>query len=171
MSPMMSNTDALPNRSAPTQAITKTALIVWRIRTALESILVALIPIGYGILMRYVPMPTWMLYVLISLFVLFFIVYVIIGPYLRWKKFKYEVYDEEIEVQYGVIIVKRTLIPMIRVQHVDTEQGPLLRKFGLAAVTISTAATTHRIPALTVDVADELRNRIVKLATVADDDE
>ncbi len=167
----MSNQEYLGIRPAPSQAIAIQALTVWRIRTSIEALFVAILPIGYGIMMLYVPFPSWMLYVLIGAFVIFVIIHVIVAPFLRWKRFKYDVYDEEIELQYGVIIVKRTLIPMIRVQHVDTEQGPLLRKFQLAAVTVSTAATTHRIPALTLDVADELRNRIVKLAAVADDDE
>jgi len=53
--------------------------------------------------------------------------------------------------------VKRTLIPMIRVQHVDSSQGPLLKKYRLASVTISTAATVHEIPALDEEEAEELR--------------
>ncbi|MEB1806771.1 MAG: PH domain-containing protein [Bacillaceae bacterium] len=170
MSQTMSNQEFMSKPPAPSRAIARKALTVWRIRASIESLFVALVPIGYGILMLYFPMPVWMLYILIPAFVIFVIVNVIVAPYFRWKRFKYEVYDEEVELQYGVIIVRRTLIPMIRVQHVDTEQGPLLRKFDLAAVTISTAATTHRIPALTTSIADELRNQIVKLAAVADDD-
>ena len=37
---------------------------------------------------------------------------------------------------------------MIRVQHVDTVQGPILRKYQLASVIVNTAATAHEIPAL-----------------------
>jgi uncharacterized protein len=66
--------------------------------------------------------------------------------------------------------VKRTLVPMVRVQHVDTVQGPLLRKYGLATITISTAATTHEIPALDMFEADNLRSSISALARVAEDD-
>ncbi|WP_236034995.1 PH domain-containing protein [Alkalihalobacterium elongatum] len=171
MSQTMSSHEFMSTRSTPSKSIARKALTVWRIRASIESLFVALIPIGYGIMMFYWPMPPWVLYILILAFVIFIVVHVIVAPYLRWKRFKYEVYDEEVELQYGVIIVRRTLIPMIRVQHVDTEQGPLLRKFDLAAVTISTAATTHRIPALTTSIADELRNQIVKLASVADDDD
>ena len=64
---------------------------------------------------------------------------------MRWR---YEVRESEIELQHGIFIVKRTLIPMVRVQHVDTSQGPILRKYDLAEITISTAATNHTIPAL-----------------------
>ena len=50
-------------------------------------------------------------------------------PNIRWKIWRYEVREQEIEIQSGLFIVKRTLIPMVRVQHVDTEQGPILKKY------------------------------------------
>jgi Uncharacterized conserved protein len=59
---------------------------------------------------------------------------------------------------------------MVRVQHVDTEQGPLLRHFGLSTVSISTAAGTHKIPALSDNVASSLRDAISELARVVDED-
>lgn len=59
---------------------------------------------------------------------------------------------------------------MIRVQHVDTNQGPILKKYGLATVEISTAATIHKIPALELAEAEELRYYIGKLTRVADED-
>src|SRR5699024_360874 len=75
-----------------------------------------------------------------------------------------------IYIQHGILVVSRILVPMIRVQHVDTKQGPILRKFNLASVTISTAATTHEIPALIEADASALRDRISTLARVDEDD-
>lgn len=59
---------------------------------------------------------------------------------------------------------------MIRVQHVETCQGPFLRKYQLASVEVSTAATVHTIPALDIQEADELRRYISKMASVEDED-
>lgn len=59
---------------------------------------------------------------------------------------------------------------MVRVQHVDTKQGPLMSKFVLASVTISTAAGSHEIPALKEEIADELRDHISILARVVEED-
>lgn len=91
-------------------------------------------------------------------------------PKLRWLRWRYEVREQEIELQHGLFVIKRTLVPMVRVQHVDTEQGPILRKYDLASITISTAATNHTIPALITSEADEMRIRISTLARVAEDD-
>ncbi len=78
--------------------------------------------------------------------------------------------EEEIELEEGIFIKTRTLVPMIRVQHVDTNQGPILRKFKLASVVVHTAATAHEIPALEEDEAEELRFSISRLARVAEED-
>ena len=91
-------------------------------------------------------------------------------PKIRWDHWRYEVREHEIEIQHGLFVVKRTLIPMVRVQHVDTTQGPILKKYDLGNISISTAATVHTIPALVMDEADALRARISELARVAEDD-
>lgn len=94
-----------------------------------------------------------------------------IVPYIRWRHWRYAIDEHEIDLKRGILVITRTLIPIKRVQHVDTRQGPILRHYGLATVTISTAATTHEIPALSEEVADEARNRISNLARIAQDDD
>jgi membrane protein YdbS with pleckstrin-like domain len=108
-----------------------------------------------------------------SLFLIALIIYIAIAavmPKLRWQRWKYDVSDKEIDMLRGIIIKKRTLVPINRVQHVDTRQGPVYRKFKLASVTISTAATTHEIPALDNETADELRNTISTLVRKVEGD-
>lgn len=61
-------------------------------------------------------------------------------------------------------------MPFIRVQNTDTRQGPILRAFGLASVTVSTAANNHVIVGLDVQVADQLRDRAAELARLARED-
>ncbi|WP_100407270.1 PH domain-containing protein [Bacillus solitudinis] len=157
-------------RSLPSQQISVKALPAWRLQAFFESLLFALLPIGYGVLLYFFSFPYWILWTLIGLYLLLVIMTVFILPSLRWRHWRYDVLEQEIDLQHGVFIVKRTLIPMTRVQHVDTEQGPLLRRYKLAAVSISTAATVHKIPSLTLEIADELRDRIAALASVAEDE-
>ncbi|MBU8907318.1 PH domain-containing protein [Desertibacillus haloalkaliphilus] len=158
-------------RAEPRQRISKHALPVWRFKAVIESVVIALVVVGYGFISYFLQLPTSLLVFIIIVFVLGSLIHIFVVPNIRWKRWRYDVLESEIDLQYGIIIVKRTLIPMNRVQHVDTEHGPLLRKYGLAAVTISTAATVHQIPALTHEVADDLRDRIASLAAVAEDDE
>jgi len=90
-------------------------------------------------------------------------------PEVRYRRWRWEVREEEVRLQEGLIVVSLTVIPMVRVQHVDTAQGPIMRALGLTDVHIWTAAGKHVIPALADDHASQLRDRIALLARVTDD--
>jgi membrane protein YdbS with pleckstrin-like domain len=90
-------------------------------------------------------------------------------PLLRWRTWRYEVRDEEIDLLRGAVVVRRTLIPMTRVQHVDTQRTPLSDLFDVRAVTVHTAADSHAIPALRPGDAAAIRDRIAVLARQPDE--
>ena len=154
----------------PKKRISPKALKVWRIYGVLESLAVALLAAGAIVLTNIFEWPQWVTVIAVSVFIIFTYVFAYLLPMIKWKRWRYEVREQEIELQRGIFIVKRTLVPMVRVQHVDTVQGPILKKYGLSTITISTAATVHEIPALNMEEADELRNSISQLARVAEDD-
>ncbi|MFB6467372.1 PH domain-containing protein [Cytobacillus sp. Hz8] len=154
----------------PQKRISEQALTVWRISSAIFSIIPLLVVIGVAVSTYFFEWPMWILITAIILFLLYIFIFVYLFPEIRWKRFRYDVREKEIELQSGILIVKKTLIPMVRVQHVDMKQGPLLRKYQLASVTVSTAATIHEIPALDEEEAEELRVFISRLARVVDED-
>jgi uncharacterized protein len=92
-----------------------------------------------------------------------------ISPELRYRFWRYEIRPDEADLQHGWLTRTRQLVPMARIQHVDTRSGPLDRRFGLASVVLYTAAGAALIPALAVDVAAEARDRIATLANLHDD--
>ncbi|MEX0681647.1 MAG: PH domain-containing protein [Balneolales bacterium] len=147
------------------------AVNAWRITGAISSMTYWIIPLGYGaVAVGGLGWPEWPAYVLGGLFLMITMLEATFIPYIRWKHWRYNVDRHEIELQRGIFVIIRTLIPIRRVQHVDTQQGPVYRQFGLASVTISTAGDTHEIPALSETVADELRLKISEYARMARDD-
>ncbi len=154
----------------PQKRISEKALSVWRITGAMTSVMIMVMAGGVIWLSNVFSWPVWVVIAAVAAIILHVYLYVYLFPLLRWKRWRYEVREQEIELQQGVFVVKRTLVPMIRVQHVDTRQGPLLKKYGLATVDVSTAATVHEIPALPMEEAEELRQFISRLARVADED-
>jgi uncharacterized protein len=90
-------------------------------------------------------------------------------PSLRWRHWRWEVRPEAIDIRRGTFTIRRTLLPMIRVQHVDTTRGPVEQSLDLATVVIHTAAGSHSIPLLRLADAAELRDRIADLARTADE--
>jgi membrane protein YdbS with pleckstrin-like domain len=111
--------------------------------------------------------PGGMLWALLPVAVL--LLGVVIVPELRWARWRYEVRDAEIDLRHGTVRITRTLVPMLRVQHVDTTRGPLDQLLGLATVVVHTAAGTTTIPALETAEAGQLRDRIAALARTADE--
>ncbi|KAB7704800.1 PH domain-containing protein [Bacillus aerolatus] len=154
----------------PEKRISEKALKVWRISGVISTAILWLFIAGAGVLIYMQEWPLWIIAVLAAAGILEIIIFVVALPNMRWKRWKYEVREQEIELQRGVFVIRRTLIPMIRVQHVDTEQGPLLRKYGLSVIKVSTAATVHEIPAVEMEEAEEMRRVISALARVAEED-
>lgn len=143
------------------QYLSPEAINAWRISGFMGSLFYWIIPIGYGIVAIGTGLPGWPVWVLAALFIILTISEASWLPWLRWKKWRYRVDEHEIDLQQGIFVVTRTLIPVKRVQHVDTRQGPIYRSFELASVTITTAGDTHEIPALSESVADEDRKSVV----------
>lgn len=157
-------------RNQPKYQLPTKAKKVWRLYGWIQTIILALIAAILIFLMIKFEWSNWILPISIGVVLLSVICSIIIFPSIRWKIWRYEVREQEIEIQSGLFVVKRTLIPMVRVQHVDTEQGPILKKYNLANISISSAATVHTIPMLQLEDADTLRMKISELARVAEED-
>ncbi|APH06576.1 PH domain-containing protein [Bacillus weihaiensis] len=157
-------------RELPKNQISLKALKVWRLSAILKSSLLALLVIGAVVGVYLVEWSYWIPVIGGMVGIVYSVLSIYIIPKIRHKVWRYEVHEHEIDLQYGLFVIKRVLIPMVRVQHVDTHQGPLLRKYQLASIEISTAATKHEIPALDVAEAEQLRDYISRLARVTDDD-
>ena len=89
---------------------------------------------------------------------------VVAVPRVRLRRFRYEVREDEIDLQHGIVVQVRTLVPMVRVQHVDMRRTVVSQSFGLAAVVFHTAAGSNEIPALREGDAVAIRDRIADLA-------
>lgn len=146
------------------------AVKVWRQSGLISAAVMTVLAVVLTVTANKFDWSTWIIYAAWGALVLEIALYVFIIPSLRWKWWRYEVRENEIEIQKGLFIIERTLVPMIRVQHVETKQGPLMRKNDLASVEISTAATTHEIPALDRAEAEHLRHYIAQMVTLVKED-
>jgi membrane protein YdbS with pleckstrin-like domain len=93
----------------------------------------------------------------------------VVLPLLRWRSWRYEVRDEELDLLRGALVVTRTLIPMTRVQHVDTTRTVIGDLFDVRSVAVHTAAGSNDIPALRPPDATAIRDRIAQLARRPDE--
>ncbi|MCW2681113.1 MAG: Bacterial rane flanked domain protein [Frankiales bacterium] len=73
--------------------------------------------------------------------------------------------EDDLLVRRGVLVRRTSVVPYGRMQYVDVTAGPLARRYGLATVTLHTAAaaTDASIPGLLAAEAARLRDRLAAL--------
>lgn len=96
---------------------------------------------------------------------------VMIRPTVIYKHWRYGVDENFIRLKYGKLNQTDAIIPMTKVQYVEAEQGPILRKFSLYSLTIGTMSSSHKIPALPKDEAFDLRDQIAHHAKINEVDD
>ncbi len=158
-------------KSEPAERLDPRARTLWRITGAL-GMLPLLIGIGLGggyVLLRLFEAPLLVSALPLVALLLLTAVAVGVAPDLRWRRWRYEIREDEVDLQRGIFWVTRTLVPLARIQHVDTQSGPLQRRFGLATVVFYTAAGANQIPELSAPVAADVRDRISDLTREQDE--
>lgn len=84
-------------------------------------------------------------------------------PMRRYQARGYQLTDDRLRVVRGLWFRSDTVVPFARVQHIDVEQGPLERAFGLATLTVHTAGSHNasvNLPGLKNETAIAMRETI-----------
>ena len=78
----------------------------------------------------------------------------------RVRATTYAVRDRDLFHRQGIMFRRMTVTPYVRIQYADINVGPVERAFGLASLTVSTAAPllTTRLHGITPATAAELRD-------------
>ena len=151
--------------SAPTRHLSETAIGVWRLQ--LVIVWLGLTVAGVVVDGQVEALgPLWWIVPAVGGAVATYAI-----PKLRFARWRWDIDDEGIDIQHGTLALVRTLVPWIRVQHVDTQRGLFEQAFGLSTVVVHTAAGSHTIPMLPAAEADELRTRIAGLARTEEEEE
>lgn len=88
-------------------------------------------------------------------------------PPLQYRHWGFAVRQNDVFVRHGVLWRTTSVVPHGRIQHVDTQQGPLERAVGLSSVVMFTAGTvgaTLAIAGLSQADAESLRERLAQLS-------
>ena len=141
----------------PSRPLPRQALAYWRVQAVLAVVVAT-------VMVASTAGGLWGLVVLVP-----GIAAALLVPAVVWRRWRYEIRAEEIDLRYGLLTVKRTLVPIRRVQHVDTESGPLQGIFELATVSFHTAAGATKIPALLRGEAEQIRRQVAELTRTRDD--
>ena len=156
--------DAAALLPEPTERLPLDAVSYWRLQTAVQAVIVV---VGALVLAGAVR-AAWA-WVVVALALAGGAAAIVFVPGLRHRRWRYAVRDAEIDIRHGTFVVRRTVVPIRRVQHVETETGPVQSMFDLSSVAFFTAAGKTEIPALGRGQAERVRARIAALARTLDD--
>ncbi|HJR83585.1 MAG TPA: PH domain-containing protein, partial [Sphingomicrobium sp.] len=88
---------------------------------------------------------------------------VVFLPAKTYRRLRYRLTDRLLQVTRGWTFHTDTVVPLVRVQHLDVVRGPVDKMFGIATLVVHTAGTHNSIvtvPGLAPDRAAEMRDII-----------
>lgn len=151
----------------PHEQLSDRAVAYWRV-----SLLLRVVPVAVVVTVLALVLP-WFPDVIRALSVIGIwvaaVVEVVLLPPIRRRIWWFAIGDEEVDLHHGLLTITRTVVPMVRVQHVDLHRNALADRFGLAEIELHTAAGSLTIPALDRDQAERIRRRVAVLARVPDE--
>lgn len=91
----------------------------------------------------------------------------------RFDNWGFEMREDYLYLERGVIKKVKTKVPYVRVQHVDTQRGLVDRVFGLSSLVVYTAGSRGAdvgIPGLLPGDADDLQEKLRKVAVESEEE-
>jgi len=150
--------------TGPERSLESAVRLVWILRAALAAVVLGAVT---GALSVVLDGPALVGPVVFTLLFLFGAT----RAHLRYESWSYRVRTDSLFLDRGVLTRVRTVVPYVRIQHVDASRGPVERAFGLATVVVYTAGSRGAdvsIPGLTPERADDLQDRLKRLAIAAE---
>ncbi len=87
-------------------------------------------------------------------------VYCAVSPQVFFRRYRYRLDDDKLEIRRGIITISHVLVPIERIHQVEVQRGPINRAFGLADVIVTTAGGVVRVQMLEEDVAERIADRL-----------
>ncbi|WP_242846001.1 PH domain-containing protein [Clostridium novyi] len=133
----------------------------WRLSNFIVLIIVSAIAIGLRIVFNHkLGKYGFVASIIVGVIIFLLIVDVLINPIIEYKQWKYIITEDRIEFVHGIYFLTTTIIPMVRIQHIDIEEGPINRMYKLAKITIHTAGGVHKIEGIPKEKAQEISEYI-----------
>ena len=86
--------------------------------------------------------------------------YLLIEPQVFYRRYRYRLDDDKVEIRRGIITITHSLVPIERIHQVEVAKGPINRMFGLANVIITTAGGVATVEYLDEDAAESIASKL-----------
>ena len=158
----MSDVGGTPVLRAPANQVSPRAIPFWTVSALVGD---AVLVIGAAIAFFVIPdVPGWVGLIVLAL-ALAAAVHVVVMPRIRYRVHRWEVTSSAVHTREGWISRESRIAPISRVQTVDSRQGALMRMFGLASITVTTASAAGPITISCLD-AETAREVVAQLTAI-----
>lgn len=158
-----------PVLRAPAHRVSPRAIAYWRVSALIGD---AVLVVGALLAWLLIPdVPGWVGLVVLALAAAA-VAHVVLMPRIRYRVHRWEVTDTAVHTREGWIGRESRIAPISRVQTVDSRQGALMRLFGLASITVTTASAAGPISVdcLDDDTAREVVARLTAITAATEGD-
>lgn len=136
------------------KTLSKKALKLMRLTCALKLAVLLAIAAAAFILLFNVSVPAAATVLICA--AVFCAVWFAVAPPIRFRRYKYLIAPDRVEIVEGLIFISRTIIPIDRIHQIDIESGPLDRLTGLEAVSVITAGSSAKFAFLEPEEAEKI---------------
>lgn len=144
----------------PSERVSPRAVTYWRVSAGIWTVVFAVI--GF-VVWFFVPSWPWWATAIAVLIGVWALVELLVAPTFRYRIHRWEVDDIAVHTREGWLSLDSRIAPLNRVQTVDSSQGPMMRLFRIASITVTTASAAGPITINGLD-QDEAK-RLVALLT------
>ncbi len=150
-------------RPAPTNPLPDGVRTMWLCEAAIAAVFV--IGLAFGIAAAVSALMPWLPLAALA----GALAWGLVVPRARHARWRWELHAEDLDLLQGIWSVKRTIVPLTRIQHVAVQRTGWTGLFGLVIVRAYTAAGGTTIPGLERAQADDVRDRILARLRTPDD--
>jgi membrane protein YdbS with pleckstrin-like domain len=144
----MSDVGGTPVLRAPAHQVSPRAVAFWTVSALIGDVVVVAAALVAWLVVPGAPRWVGLVVLLVAALA---VAHVVLMPRIRFRVHRWEVTDTAVHTREGWIGRQSRIAPISRVQTVDSRQGALMRLFGLASITVTTASAAGPI---TVDCLD-----------------
>ncbi len=158
----MSDMGGTPVLREPAHRVSPRAVPFWTVSALIGDAAIVIAAVVAYVLVPDVPGWVGLIVLLLGLVA---VAHVVLMPRIRYRVHRWEVSDTAVHTRAGWIGRESRIAPISRVQTVDSRQGALMRMFGLASITVTTASAAGPITVDCLD-ADTARDVVARLTAI-----
>jgi len=150
-------------RPEPTNTLPDGVRAMWLCEDAISVLLV--VAVAFGIAAAVDALMPWLPLVA----AVAGLAHVVLVPRERYRRYRWELHEEDLDLLEGVLSVTRTIVPITRIQHVSVERSGWTNVFNVVRLNVHTAAGKTTIPGLAPTRAGVVRDEILARLRTPDD--